>query len=77
LAKGLKKYVEWMSRGRRTDRVAYVMSERHLPEPKIGAAWQIDSTFNAAEELLCDPDLMAVFKSAIDSGAAVLVRKTS
>ncbi len=27
----LKKYIEWMSRGRRTNRVAYVMKEWDLP----------------------------------------------
>jgi hypothetical protein len=53
--------VEWM-----TDRVAYLMSERHLPEPKIVAEWQIDRTFNAAEDLLRDLGLKDVIKSAID-----------
>ena len=49
---GLKKYAEWMSRGRKTDRVAYVLRERDLPEPTAGAEWAVDNTFNAAEELL-------------------------
>lgn len=71
---GLKKYVEWMSRGRKTDRVAYVMSVQDLPEPKVGAEWQIDNTFNAAEELLRHPSLKEVFKTAIDKGSAVTLQ---
>jgi hypothetical protein len=38
----LKKYIEWMSRGRRTNRVAYVMKEWDLPTPLPGAEWHID-----------------------------------
>jgi hypothetical protein len=56
-----------MSRGRKTDRIAYVMNERDLPEPKVGAEWQVDNNFNAAEELLRDPALKDVFKLAIDN----------
>jgi hypothetical protein len=33
------------SRGRKTDRVAYVLSEWDLPEPKAGAEWAADNTF--------------------------------
>jgi hypothetical protein len=72
---GLKKYVEWMSRGRKTDRVAYVLNEWDLPEPTAGAEWAADNTFNAAEELLRDPALKEAFKSAIDNGSAVVVQK--
>ena len=72
---GLKKYVEWMSRGRKTDRVAYVLTEWDLPEPRAGAEWAADNTFNAAEELLRDPALKDAFKSAIDNGSAVVVQK--
>ena len=72
---GPKKYVEWMSRGRRTDRVAYVLTEWDLPEPKAGAEWAADSAFNAAEELLRDPALKDAFKSAMDNGSAVVVQE--
>jgi hypothetical protein len=71
---GLKKYVEWMSRGRKTDRVAYVMSVQNLPQPKVGAEWQIDDTFNAAEELLRHPNVKEIFKTAIDKGSAVILQ---
>jgi hypothetical protein len=37
---GLRRYIEWMSRGRRTDRIAYVMKEWDLPVPLPGAEWQ-------------------------------------
>jgi hypothetical protein len=72
---GLKKYVEWMSRGRKTDRVAYVLDEWDLPEPQAGAEWAADNAFNAAEEVLRDPSLGDVFKSAIDDGSVVVRRK--
>ena len=72
---GLKKYVEWMSRGRKTNRVAYVLDEWDLPKPKAGAEWAADDTFNAADELLRDPALKDAFKSAIDDGSAVVVQK--
>jgi hypothetical protein len=57
LVAGVKKYVEWMSRGRKTDRVAYVLTEWDLPEPRAGAEWAADNTFDAAAELLRDPAL--------------------
>ena len=39
---GLRKYVEWITRGRRTDRVAYVLREWDLPLPLPGAEWQLE-----------------------------------
>ena len=74
---GLKKYVEWMSRGRKTDRVAYVMDEWDLPEPIPGANWAADKTFKAAEEVLRDPTLKDVFKSAINNGVVIVTRKSA
>ena len=62
----LKKYVEWMSRGRKTDRVAYVIREWDLPEPLTGPEWVAEKSFNAAEELLRHPALKDVFQAAID-----------
>jgi len=72
---GLKKYAEWMSRGRKTGRVAYVLDEWKLPEPKAGAEWAADNAFNAADELLRNPAMKGVFKSAIRNGSAVVVQK--
>jgi hypothetical protein len=68
----LKKYVEWLNRGRKTGRIAYVTSAWNVPEPTTGAEWQIDEAFNAAEELQRNPTFKAVFNSAIDNGLAVI-----
>ena len=60
---GLRKYVEWMTRGRRTDRIAYVTKEWDLPNPLPGAEW-LDVNFSEAEEILRYPDLKPVFQPA-------------
>ena len=70
----LKKYIEWMSRGRRTNRIAYVMKEWDLPTPMPGAEWQIDPKFSAADELLNDPELKIVLKAALEKGVKVITR---
>jgi hypothetical protein len=67
----LRKYVEWMSRGRRTNRIAYVMKEWDLPLPLPGAEWQRAKKFSAADELLSNPDLETVFKEALEKGVAL------
>ena len=68
----LKRYVEWMSRGRLTGRVAFALDPRKVPEPKPGAEWQVDQNFNAAEALLERPELRFVIKAALDNGVAML-----
>jgi hypothetical protein len=70
----LRKYVECLSRGRRTDRIAYALKEHKLPKPIPGAEWQRIPTFNATEEVLADPTLKEVFKTAVDKGVAVIDR---
>jgi hypothetical protein len=65
---GLKKYIEWLSRSRRTNRIAYVVKEWDLPMPFPGAEWHIDQNFSVADELLNDPDLKTVFKAALEKG---------
>jgi hypothetical protein len=69
---GLTRYVEWMSRGRRTGRVVYATKERNVPKPLPGAEWQRDARFNAAEELLRDPELKVAIKAALEKGAEVV-----
>jgi hypothetical protein len=71
----LKKYIEWMSRGRRTNRVAYVMKEWDLPTPVPGAEWRIDGKFSVADELLHDPELNVVFKAALEKGVEIITRR--
>jgi len=72
---GLRRYVEWMNRGRRTDRVVYVTKEWNLPKPLPGAEWQLDTKFKLADELLRDPDLKTVVKAAIEKGAEVVIQR--
>ena len=74
MVSGLRKYTEWLSRGRRTERVAYVLKNSGLPKPIPGAEWRNDSTFNAAEEILAHPDLKDAFVAAIKDGVAVVMR---
>jgi hypothetical protein len=62
-----------MSRGRRTERIAYAMKEWDLPKPLPGAEWQLDTKFNVANELLDNPDLKAVFAEALEKGAALYI----
>ncbi len=69
---GLARYLEWMSRGRRTGRVVYATKEWNVPIPKPGAEWQLDTKFNAAEELLRDPKLKTVIEAALKNGVAVV-----
>jgi hypothetical protein len=71
---GLRKYLEWMSRGRRTDRVTYVLKEWNLPKPLPDAEWQRGSKFNGAEEILADPNLKEIFKIAFKKGVVVVTR---
>jgi hypothetical protein len=71
----LKKYIEWMSRGRRTSRIAYVMKEWDLPTPVPGAEWRIDQKFSVTDELLRDPGLETVFKAALEKGVEIINRR--
>src|ERR1700739_4800502 len=64
----LNRYIEWLSRGSKTGRVAYALRASNLPKTSPGAEWQLDSKFNAAEELLRDPSLKDVIRAAIDKG---------
>ena len=71
---GIKRYIEWMSRGRLTDREVYVLKEWDLPKPLPGAEWQVDKTFNLADELLRDPELKTVLKAVLEKGAEIVIR---
>jgi hypothetical protein len=72
---GLKRYVEWMTRGRRTERVVFVTKEWNMPNPLPGAYWQLDTNFNVAAELLRDPELKTVLKASLENGAKVVIQK--
>lgn len=71
---GLRRYIEWMTRGRRTDRVAYVLKEWDLPLPLPGAEWQQDIKFNGAEEMLNNPALRDVFREAMVTGVSIVIK---
>jgi hypothetical protein len=71
----LRRYVEWMTTGRRTDRIVYATKEWNMPKPLPGAEWQLDTKFNVADELLRDPELKSVLKAALEKGAEVVIRK--
>jgi len=73
----LRRYVEWMNRSRRTDRVAYVTKEWNLPKPLPGAEWQLDTRFKLADELVRDPDLKTIVKAALEKGAEVVIQRLS
>jgi hypothetical protein len=71
----LRKFVEWLADGRRTDRVAYVTDMWALPEPVTGAEWSEDKSFNAAEEILARPKLKATYRTALAEGCAIVTTK--
>jgi hypothetical protein len=64
----LQKFVE-------EGRAAYVFHSASLPQPSNGMIWKQVNQFNAAEELLNDPSLGAVLKTAIEKGCAVVTPK--
>lgn len=68
----LHKYVEWLNRGRRTNRIAYVLKEWDLPIPLPGAEWQLDVKFNAAEEILANPRMKDFLGKALKERVAVV-----
>jgi hypothetical protein len=70
----LRIYVEGMPYGRKTNRTAYVMQTAALPVPRPGSAWREDPSFSAADELLRDPGLKAVFEAALESGCEIVTR---
>jgi hypothetical protein len=49
------------------------MKEWDLPAPLPGAEWQLDASFNAADEILRDPELATVYKAALEKGAEIVI----
>jgi hypothetical protein len=72
---GLHKFVEKGQHGESLGRAAYVFQSSSLPQPADGMLWHPVRSFNAAEELLSNPILGAVFKMAIEKGCAVVTAK--
>ena len=73
----LQKFVEQGPNGEPPGRAAYVLRLDTLPPASPGMSWQQLSSFNAAEEILEDPDLKNVFKVAIANGFAIVETQNS
>ena len=67
----LRKYVERLPDGREL-RLAYAMSETALPDARPRSRWQEIIPFSAADEVMAEPGLNDVFKSAIERGFAIV-----
>jgi hypothetical protein len=68
----LQKFIERGAHEEGPGRVAYVLDVSALPRPAKGKEWQRIDSFSAAEEVLNDPNLKSVFKTAIDQGCAIV-----
>jgi hypothetical protein len=68
----LQKFIEKGAYGEAANRTAYVLDVSALPRPNKGLEWQKIDSFSAAEEVLNDPGLKTVFKTAIENGFAVV-----
>jgi len=53
-------------------RIAYAMTVTGLPDPRPRSQWQEVAPFSAADEVLTDPTLKTVFKTAIERGFAIV-----
>jgi hypothetical protein len=67
----LQKYIERTDTGRDL-RTAYAMTRTALPDPRPRSQWREETTFSAADEVLANPGLKTVFKTAIERGFAVV-----
>jgi len=73
--KRLSKFAEVMPSGRQTNRVAYAMEASALPNPTPGSEWRKLENFRAGDEILDDPGLKEVFKTALEKGCAMVAKK--
>ena len=68
----LQKFVERGAYGEGAGRHAYVLQSSALPAPSEGMAWHPVEKFSAADEVFENPQLKAVFKTAIEKGCALV-----
>lgn len=61
---------------RATRRVAYVTNPHALKAANGDVSWQLDETFNAANEVLANPALKEVYKTALVKGFAIVNKGT-
>ena len=71
----LRKLIESNEVGQRTGREAFVLRPETLPPAEAGFEWRDDETFNAAEAILDEPSLKAIFSAAIKNGHVILKRR--
>lgn len=68
----LTQYIETGPSGEKTGRTAYALDARKLPVPEAKTEWKEVPAFNAAEALLSNAGLKAVFISALSEGYAIV-----
>jgi len=73
----LRRFYEKMPYGIKSSRVAYVIDAAALPEALPDAEWKEDLSFRAAESVLGDPGLKAVYLMALEKGCAVVTTPTA
>ena len=71
----LRKLVESNEAGQRTGREAFVLRLETLPTAETGFKWRDDETFNAADAILDEPSLKAMFSAAIKNSHVILKRR--
>jgi hypothetical protein len=71
----LQKFVERGAYGEGPGRHAYALQASALPMPSEGMEWHPVQKFSAADEVFENPELKAVFKTAIEKGCAVVAKK--
>jgi hypothetical protein len=67
----LRKYIERSDAGQEL-RTAYALTAPALPDPRPRSQWREETTFSAADEVLANPELKSVIKTAIQRGFALL-----
>lgn len=65
-----------MPYGTQTGRVAYAMDVVALPHPAPGAEGRKIKSFRPGEEILEDPGLKEVFKTALEKSCATVTKPT-
>jgi hypothetical protein len=75
--RGLQKFVERGAYREGPGRAVYVLESNSLPQAAEGMSWQKVASFSAAEELLNNSGLKAVFKVAIEKGCALVTQKAT
>lgn len=67
----LRKFIERTPGGHEL-RVAYAMTATALPDARPRSKWQEVVPFSAADEVLEEPGLKSLFKTAIERGFAIV-----